>query len=183
MEEYFDVTDFERLNLFENVTLFSLLNDDQFLLSRPLTREENTLFFNKNVVEMKFYRLNKKCTIFNKIAVGNDFIENPFIICLYKNIELSEYISGINEYLRWLSGDHKNELIEYYGKYKNIEINQIIDDKWYENLIIIRVIIFIKEDGKIDSFIEFDDVTYSFHFGIYSKEHDIIYRIECNAND
>jgi hypothetical protein len=58
MENNFNLNDFEQLHLFEGLTLTSLLNDNEVLMNRTLTREEQSLFFSKNVVEMKFYRLN-----------------------------------------------------------------------------------------------------------------------------
>ncbi|MHC6204807.1 hypothetical protein ACYULU_16640, partial [Breznakiellaceae bacterium SP9] len=61
--------------------------------------------------KLKTYTLNKDCVIFNQT-----FASKPLRISIHKDIELLNYISPINEYINWLGGNCKKELIKYYNK-------------------------------------------------------------------
>ena len=136
-------------------------------------------------VDFNRYVLNKDYIVFNKPVLHTDYISYKLAIWLSKKIEFSEYISNINAHLKWLNReDSKNKLISYFCDFYNeetcvseddyISINQMIEDKWFENLEVWQARITIKEDGKIISnFICKDDyghITDTLIF--YAHEYD-----------
>jgi hypothetical protein len=103
----------------------------------------------EDVGNSRKYILNDTCIIFNKTY------EEPLHLLIYKNFELSNYISEISEYINWLGGKCKEYLIKYFNE--NIKPGKKADDKWYEALAIYTVSINITEDGKIGSEISCGD--------------------------
>ena len=93
-----------------------------------------------NVGEQNDYILNKTCIIFNKT-----FNNEPLEISIYKDFNLSEYITQINEYIHWLGGDCKDELIHYFNREMTF-IDERADNEWYETLEIYRVSIKITQN-------------------------------------
>jgi hypothetical protein len=95
----------------------------------------------ENNGEWKNYHLDKDVVIFNQI-----FNNEPMEISINMEIVLSEYISKINDYINWLNGDCKNNLIRYYNK--NMKIEERANKEWYEELELYSVLITINKDGK-----------------------------------
>jgi hypothetical protein len=97
------------------------------------------------------YILNKDCIIFSK-----PFKKEQFELTVRGIDKVSEYISKIDDYLKWLSGRCKNELINTFCEIissldENINItpDQIIESNWYEELKIYNVILFLSEGGTL----------------------------------
>jgi hypothetical protein len=100
-------------------------------------------FVEKDIIgEYKNYTLNKTCIILNKIF-ENESLE----ISLYKDFTLSEYITKINNYIHWLGGECKTELIEYFNK-NMIIVEEKADDEWYELLETYSVSIILTKNKK-----------------------------------
>ena len=98
----------------------------------------------------KIYDSNKNSIVFNKLISATEME-----IQIHKTVCLSECVPVINESLKWLnSNDCKNELInnfcEFVNNYSNIPITteEIIQNKWYEELKIQSAIINIPIDYK-----------------------------------
>ena len=101
--------------------------------------------------EYKVFDLNNDCFIFNKLYDLAERKEKGAIeVQVHKNIILSECITTFNKYQKWLnSADCKNELInkfcEFVNSYspKKTTVEEIIRNKWYEELEINGAIITI----------------------------------------
>jgi hypothetical protein len=113
-------------------------------------------------IDFNVYILNKDYFIFNKPVLNTDYISYKLVICLYKKKELSKHILQINNYLKLLNSNvWENKLINYFCNFYNeetclskndyININEMIDDKWFENLEVWKARIKIEKDGKINS--------------------------------
>jgi uncharacterized protein Usg len=92
---------------------------------------------------LKNYKLTKECIIFHRLY------EPPVLsIFLEENIELSENLKKINEYINWLGNKCQKYVTEYIHKI-------IISDKgyggpeWYTTFDIYSIIIEINKNGKI----------------------------------
>ena len=83
----------------------------------------------------------EECVIF-----GKPFNEDPIEISIHEKQSLEKLISGINEYLNWLGGECKDELISYYNE--NMDAEEKANDDWYNKLEIYRVLLTITENGK-----------------------------------
>lgn len=139
------------------------------------------------------YHLQKPCIIFSKV-----FDREPLEVTIPKKlygcppnnkIGDGDYISKINETLKWLGGDSlKSELIknmcEYYniGSYDDgyvrkhkIDTEEIIKDNWYDKIEICSVSIAITENGNISSVVYISETYFDFgHFTIkISKDRKI----------
>jgi len=99
----------------------------------------------KEDAENKMFISYKEYIVSNKKVIDSDSINYCLLIYLQKDNELSDCISNINAYIKWLNGeDCKNRLIKYFcdffnekikiSKGKYINVNKKIEDKWYENL-------------------------------------------------
>jgi hypothetical protein len=99
--------------------------------------------------DWNYYFLTKKCILFNKVFEGAEksLEKRPVDIYVHRDIELSKYVSKINEHIDWLSGDGKEALREYVNK--NMET--AADDRWFDDLEISDVIIRIGKDGRLVS--------------------------------
>jgi hypothetical protein len=121
--------------------------------------------------EWKTYELNNNLKIFDKSPVG----EQPLQITIHNNYKLSENIIKINNHIKWLEGDFKNDLIKYYNNQDN---ENKVNDQWYELLEIYCVSIRIEKDGKITSYIDCGDNVYKtddvYIFSIDTEEENII---------
>jgi hypothetical protein len=106
--------------------------------------------------EWKNYILNKNCIIF-----GQTFNNEPLEIEIHKNMDLSQCISEINEYLHWLGGDCKKDLIKYFNK--NMQMEEKADNDWYEELELYSVSVTITKDGKLYSDISCGDNYFDDH--------------------
>jgi hypothetical protein len=96
----------------------------------------------ENNSEWRDYILNRRCIIFNR-----EFDAEPLEISIHKDIQFSNCVSQIIAYINWLGGDCKKDLIKYFNK--NMEIEEKVDNEWYEALEIYSVSITINKEGKI----------------------------------
>jgi hypothetical protein len=94
--------------------------------------------------DWRYYCLNEDSKIFGKTFAGV-----RWEILIYKNLKLSHYINMINEYLCWLSGDSKNEVIKYING--NIEQDEKVDSTRYEIEEIFSALIYIDANENIFS--------------------------------
>jgi hypothetical protein len=100
-------------------------------------------FVKKDTVgEYKNYVLNKTCIIFNQL-----FDKKPLEIELYKDFSLSEYTTQISNYIHWLGGECKAEIIDYFNKNMTF-VKEKADDEWYESLEIYSVSITLTKNEK-----------------------------------
>ena len=118
--------------------------------------------------EYKSYKLNKTCIIFNQI------FDKPLKMEIYKNFVLSEYIGQINEYIHWLGGDCKKELIEYFNKNMDY-MEEKADNEWYETLEIYCVRITLTENKILCSSISCGDNLFEDHILELETEGNKIY--------
>src|SRR5215510_2753699 len=101
--------------------------------------------------EYKIYSLNNDCIIFNKLYNATERKEKGSIkLQVNKDLVLSDCLEKFNEYQKWLNTDNvKNELIKKFCNFVNnyspqkITEEEIIRNKWYENLEINGVLITI----------------------------------------
>ena len=153
--------------------------DENFVLE-DFTQNKENLWSGFNV-----YVLNKDYFIFNKPVLHTDYISYKLVICLNKNKILPEYIFQINNYLKLLNSNiWENKLINYFCSFYNeetcvskddyININKMIDDKWFENLEVWSARITIDKNEKISSnFVCKED---------YGLHYDVL-RFNVNEND
>ena len=111
--------------------------------------------------------LNEKCVIF-----GKSFPEEPIEISVHEKQSLEKLISGINEYLHWLGGECKDELIRYYNE--DTGAKEKADDEWYDKLEIYRVLLTITEDGKFFADISCGDNFWIDHILDIGIEHKTV---------
>jgi hypothetical protein len=101
------------------------------------------------------YVLNKDCIIFNQLFKKENF---ELDTRLDSNENITDFIPKINIFLQWIGGLCKNELIDAFCEIvsswnEDININsiQIINSKWYEELKIYHVTLFLSEGGVLCS--------------------------------
>jgi hypothetical protein len=99
--------------------------------------------------EYKYYILNNGCIIFGKL-----FDKKPINIEVDRDIELSQHIIKINEYIQWLNSGCKKELLKYFNKHikKNKRKN-----KWYNELEIDDITIVLLRNKNIYCKIDFTE--------------------------
>jgi hypothetical protein len=124
--------------------------------------EDFTLDIENFIKDFNKYDLNKDYFIFNKPVLKTDYISYKLSIYLNKNKIFSEYILKINNYLKLLNCNvWENKLVKYFCDFYNeenclskndyINVNKLIDDKWFENLEVWNAVIRIGKDEKITS--------------------------------
>ena len=102
--------------------------------------------------DYNIYTMNKNCIIFDKSIVPPEIGVN-----IHKNVSFNKCISTFNKCLEWLNGNNcKTELINRFCEFVNvysdkaITVEEVIHNKWYENLNVQSAIIDIPEDyGKM----------------------------------
>jgi len=114
-------------------------------------------FTQKNTNEdWKGFILNKNCIIF-----GKTFEKEKLEVSVHKNFAFSDCISQFNDYLKWLGGNRKDELInahcEMVNSYSSVTAEELDQNMWYEQLEILYVLVSISEDGKIGADISCGD--------------------------
>jgi len=108
-------------------------------------------FSNKNYLgEYTEYALDKECAIFGKLS-----FEGSLKISINNKCSLKSSIQKINEYLNWLAGRGKDELIGYFNE--NMKTEKMANDQWYDQLFMYKVNIIVVEDGRIGAQISCDD--------------------------
>lgn len=97
------------------------------------------------------YVLNKNCIIFDQLFKKEHF---ELDTRLRKHENITEFIPKINAFLKWISGECKNELINTFceivsswNEDVNINYTNMIDSKWYEKIKIYKVTLFLSEGG------------------------------------
>jgi hypothetical protein len=125
-------------------------------------------FIEKHIIgDYKYYELNKTCIIFNQ-TLDNKRLE----IGIYKEFILSEYIEKINEYIYWLGGECKNELIKYFNQNMN-SVEEKADDEWYEALEVYCVRITLTKTRKLCADIACGDNNIDHILDIETEENKI----------
>jgi hypothetical protein len=118
--------------------------------------------------EYKKYLLNKPCIVFNQV-----FENEPLEVELYKDFSLSEYISLINNYIRWIGGECKKKLIDYFNKNMTFA-EEKADDEWYETLEIYSVLIILTKNKELCATITCGDNIFEDHILDIETEEDKI---------
>ncbi|WP_295154711.1 hypothetical protein [uncultured Brachyspira sp.] len=116
-----------------------------------------------NIVEddWKLYKIFKPMKIFGKE------LESLFDIGVHKVLKLEDIIKDLKEHINLLS-DSKDKLKTAYGDFMFIDV----DDNWYDNLEIYKILIKINEDSSIESKVDCGDNENI--FSVYFKNNDII---------
>jgi hypothetical protein len=110
--------------------------------NRKIEFTVNDFIKKEQIGEWLNYILNGKCIIFGQI------LDNKLLkIKIHKNMELSQYISKINEYLQWLGWNCKNTLIKYYNENMAEWTEETANNDWYEEMEIYSVSIIINKDN------------------------------------
>lgn len=116
-----------------------------------------------NIIEddWELYKIFKPMKIFGKES------ETLFDIGIHKAWKLEDIISKLKEHLTVLS-DSRDALKNAYGDFMFIDV----DDVWYDNIDIYKILIKIDEEGGIESKVDCGDDENS--FSVYFKNNDII---------
>jgi hypothetical protein len=93
--------------------------------------------------DRKRYILNRSCVIF-----GRTFDGEPVEIEIDGAGELSRYIPKINESLRWIGGECREELIAHFNEHVDYR-EEKTGDRWYEALETDSVLIAVDRDGAV----------------------------------
>ncbi|WP_295162362.1 hypothetical protein [uncultured Brachyspira sp.] len=122
-----------------------------------------------NIIEddWKLYKVFKPMKVFNKE------LETLFDIGVHKSLKLDDIINNLKDHIVLLS-DSKEILKNAYGDFMFIDV----DDNWYNNIDIYKILIKVNEDGSIDSKVECGDDENI--FDVYFKNNDIINIMESN---
>jgi hypothetical protein len=106
--------------------------------------------FDKDVQDSKKYISNKPFLVYEKKY------EEDFHLFIQKGLELENCIQIINEYIHWLSSsESKHNLIAYFNQ--NIETDKSHNEKWYNELDVYTVSLYIKKDEELFCEISFGD--------------------------
>ncbi len=116
---------------------------------------------NINEDDWKLYKVFKPMKIFGKK------LESLFDIGIHKVWKLEDIINNLKDHIALLS-DSREQLKNAYGDFMFIDV----DDNWYDNLEIYKILIKINEDGSIDSKVDCGDDENI--FSVYFKDNDII---------
>jgi hypothetical protein len=111
---------------------------------------------------------NFKCYIINKDIIKriinsrkyykiNISSKEVFYLFIDNNIELSDCLPLINEYLKWILGEFRQNLIYIYNRHMNKAPVNLI---WYKSLILYSVSIEIDKNFIINAEISYDEGTY-----------------------
>jgi hypothetical protein len=132
---------------------FSVKLKREQIPDRKIEFTANDFIKNEQIGEWVNYILNKNCIIFGQI-----FDNKPLKIEIHKNMELSQCILKINEYLQWLGWNCKKTLIKFYNENMAEWTEGTANNDWYEEMEIYSVLIMVnKDDGKIFSTISCGD--------------------------
>lgn len=111
--------------------------------------------------DWKLYKVFKPVTIFGKE------VESLFDVGIHKCWKLEDIIAKLKEHVFILS-DSREQLKNAYGDFMFIDV----DDNWYDNIEIYKMLIKINEDGTIDTRVDCGDDENIFN--VYFKDNDII---------
>jgi hypothetical protein len=120
-----------------------------------------------SIGEYRNYVLNKSCIILNKRF-------EPLKVEVHTDFALPEYIAQINNYIQWLGGECKTELIEYFNKSMTF-VKEKADDEWYRSLEIYRVAITLNKNEKLCATIACGDAIFDDHILDIETEEGKIY--------
>ena len=107
--------------------------------------------WDKKYEDYKTFLLKKECLIFEK-----NFNKERLEIAVPDKQFLTNYIEKISEYINWLGGNFKNELMKTFEFLHNKD--ELLKDKWYEKLEILAVLLIVSENGKILAHISTGDI-------------------------
>ena len=111
--------------------------------------------------------------VFKPMKVFGKELSTLFDIGIHKSWKLEDIINNLKEHVKVLS-DSKETLKNAYGDFMFIDV----DDEWYNNIDIYKIIIKINEDGSIESKVDCGDDENT--FSVYFKDNDIINIMESN---
>ncbi len=105
--------------------------------------------------------------VFKPMQVFGKKLESLFDIGIHKSWKVEDIINNLKEHVTVLS-DSKEQLKKAYGDFMFIDV----DDNWYENLEIYKILIKINEDGSIESKVDCGDDENI--FSVYFNNNEII---------
>ncbi|MEI0539684.1 hypothetical protein [Brachyspira pulli] len=111
--------------------------------------------------------------VFKPMKVFGKELETLFDIGIHKAWKLEDIINNLKEHVKVLS-DSRETLKNAYGDFMFIDV----DDEWYNNIDIYKILIKINEDGSIESKVDCGDDENT--FSVYFKDNDIINIMESN---
>ena len=111
--------------------------------------------------------------VFKPMKVFGKELETLFDIGIHKVWKLEDIINNLKEHVKVLS-DSRETLKNAYGDFMFIDV----DDEWYNNIDIYKILIKINEDGSIESKVDCGDDENT--FSVYFKDNDIINIMESN---
>ncbi|MEI0488516.1 hypothetical protein [Brachyspira pulli] len=111
--------------------------------------------------------------VFKPMKVFGKELETLFDIGIHKSWKLEDIINNLKEHVKVLS-DSRETLKNAYGDFMFIDV----DDEWYNNIDIYKILIKINEDGSIESKVDCGDDENT--FSVYFKDNDIINIMESN---
>jgi hypothetical protein len=132
------------------------------------------------------YNLYKECIIMHRLLDIEPWLEEPvtntqLTIMVYKDFELSNNISRLNEYITWLGCKCEKMFIQYFrdNYTKILDATKSCGYDWYNSFDLISLIIEINRDNKICAIIEgFDRYMGSFYHNEILLEENTIISIE-----
>jgi hypothetical protein len=134
--------------------------------------------------DWKCYNLYKESIIMHRLLNIEDWLDAPvtqLTIMVYKDFELSNNISRLNEYITCLGCKCKKMFIQYFrdNYTKILDADRKCGFDWYDSFDLISLIIEINRDNKICAIIEgFDRYTGSYYHNEILLEENTIISIE-----
>ncbi|PCG20996.1 hypothetical protein [Brachyspira sp. G79] len=111
--------------------------------------------------------------VFKPMKVFGKHLETLFDIGIHKVWKLEDIINNLKSHVNILS-DSREELKNAYGDF----MFKDVDDDWYNNIDIYKILIKINEDGSIESRVECGDDENTFN--VYFRNNDIVNIMESN---
>lgn len=105
--------------------------------------------------------------VFKPMKVFGKELESLFDIGIHKSWKLEDIINNLKDHIILLS-DSRDKLKNAYGDFMFIDV----DDNWYDNIDIYKILIKINEDGSIESKVDCGDDENI--FSVYYLNNDII---------
>jgi hypothetical protein len=147
-------------------------------------RSEYMAGLDKYKEDWECYNLYKECIVMHKLLDIENWFDAPvtqLTIMVYKDFELSNNISRLNEYITWLGCKCEKMFIQYFhdNYTKILDANKSCGSDWYDTFSLISLTIEINRDNKICAIIEgFDRCTGSYYHNEILLEENTIISIE-----
>lgn len=111
--------------------------------------------------------------VFKPMKIFGKELETLFDVGIHKAWKLEDIINNLKDHVKVLS-DSRDILKNAYGDFMFIDV----DDNWYNNIDIYKILIKINEDGSIESKVDCGDDENT--FSVYFKDNNIINIMESN---